>query len=156
MPSRVCAGFAAARIGKWGTRDRHADYPRQDSPIESLSLPKVIADIALSERGLTLVTGTTGSGKSTTLAAMIDLINSSCQTKILTSRIRSSTFTPPRNLLSRRSEVEPIPRLSRQALRQALRQDPDVILIGELRDVETLRIALHAADTGHQVFSHRA
>jgi twitching motility protein PilT len=122
-------------------------------PFESLNLPKVIADIALSGRGLTLVTGTTGSGKSTTLAAMIDLINTSCLTKILTIEDPIEYVHTPKKAFITQIEVGTDTPSFGQALRQALRQDPDVILIGELRDVESLRIALHAADTGHQVFS---
>jgi len=121
--------------------------------LESLNLPKVIADIALSQRGLTLVTGTTGSGKSTTLAAMIDLINASNQTKILTIEDPIEyVHTPKKSFITQIGVGIDTPSFG-QALRQALRQDPDIILIGELRDVESLRIALHAADTGHQVFS---
>lgn len=122
-------------------------------PVDSLNLPKVIRDIALSRRGLTLVTGTTGSGKSTTLAAMIDLINSSFQTKILTIEDPIEYIHSHKKALVTQIEVGIDTPSFSQALRQALRQDPDVILIGELRDVESLRIALHAADTGHQVFS---
>jgi len=122
-------------------------------PVESLHLPKVIRDIALSQRGLTLVTGTTGSGKSTTLAAMIDLINNSHHTKILTIEDPIEYVHTPKTALLTPLEVGVDTPSFEQALRQALRQDPDVILVGELRDVESLRIALHAADTGHQVFS---
>jgi twitching motility protein PilT len=120
---------------------------------ESLNLPKVIADIALSQRGLTLVTGTTGSGKSTTLAAMIDMINTSYRTKILTIEDPIEYVHIHKNAFITQIEVGIDTPSFGQALRQALRQDPDVILVGELRDVESLRIALHAADTGHQVFS---
>jgi len=122
-------------------------------PVDSLNLPKVISDIALSQRGLTLVTGTTGSGKSTTLAAMIDLINSTHHTKLLTIEDPIEYTHIPKNALITQIEVGTDTPSFGQALRQALRQDPDVILIGELRDIESLRIALHAADTGHQVFS---
>jgi twitching motility protein PilT len=120
--------------------------------IDSLNLPNVIHDVALSGRGLTLVTGTTGSGKSTTLAAMIDLINQTNRVKIITIEDPVEYIHPSKKALVSQIQVGTDTPSFDQALRQALRQDPDVILIGELRDVETLRIALRAADTGHQVF----
>jgi len=121
--------------------------------IADLNLPKVIQDIALARRGLTLVTGTTGSGKSTTLAAMIDLINATYRTKIITVEDPIEYIHVNQRALVTQIEVGLDTVSFEQALRQALRQDPDVILVGELRDMETLRIALRAADTGHQVFS---
>ena len=121
--------------------------------LDSLSLPAVVKDIAVSQRGLTLVTGTTGSGKSTTLAAMIDLINSTVRSKILTIEDPIEYYHPNKKSLISQLELGADTPSFDQALRQALRQDPDVILVGELRDVDTLRIALRAADTGHQVFS---
>ena len=110
-------------------------------------------DIALSRRGLTLVTGTTGSGKSMTLAAMIDLINNTYRTKILTIEDPVEHLHITKRALISQIEVGMDTPSFDQALRQALRQNPDVILVGELRDLETLRMALRAADTGHQVFS---
>jgi twitching motility protein PilT len=98
------------------------------------------------------VTGTTGSGKSTTLASMIDLINTNFRTKIITVEDPVEYLHTNKRALISQIEVGTDTVSFEQALRQALRQDPDVILIGELRDVETLRIALRAADTGHQVF----
>ena len=121
--------------------------------IESLNLPKVVHDIALARRGLTLVTGTTGSGKSTTLASMIDLINTNYRCKIITIEDPVEYLHENKKSLISQMEVGGDTTSFDQALRQALRQDPDVILIGEMRDVETLRMALRAADTGHQVFS---
>ncbi len=121
--------------------------------IEELNLPLVIHDVALSQRGLTLLTGTTGSGKSTTLAAMIDLINSNLRLKIITIEDPVEYVHTNKKSMICQLEVGSDTPSFEQALRQALRQDPDVILVGELRDVETLRIALRAADTGHQVFS---
>ncbi len=109
--------------------------------IEALKLPKVLRDIALSRRGLTLVTGTTGSGKSTTLAAMIDLINENYRTKIITVEDPIEYVHPCKKALVTQIEVGSDTSSFDQALRQALRQDPDVILVGELRDVETLRTA---------------
>ncbi len=121
--------------------------------LAELHLPDVIEDIALMEQGLVLVTGTTGSGKSTTLAAMIDLINRSRRKKIISIEDPVEYVHQNHKSLVAQLELGSDTPSFEQALRQALRQDPDVILIGELRDVETLRMALRAADTGHQVFA---
>jgi twitching motility protein PilT len=121
--------------------------------IDQLHLPQVVSEIAMSGRGLTLVTGTTGSGKSTTLAAMIDLINQSHASKIITIEDPVEYLHVPKMALIAQLEVGTDTPSFEQALRQSLRQDPDVVLVGELRDMDTLRIALRAADTGHQVFS---
>jgi twitching motility protein PilT len=121
--------------------------------IEELQLPPVLKDIALSHRGLTLVTGTTGSGKSTTLAAMIDLINNSYRCKIITIEDPVEFLHINQKALISQVEVGLDTPAFEHGLRQALRQDPDVILVGELRDSETMRMALRAADTGHQVFA---
>jgi twitching motility protein PilT len=121
--------------------------------VAELNPPPVINDIALSGRGLTLVTGTTGSGKSTTLAAMMNLINHHHTSKIITIEDPVEYLYTPKLALIAQLEVGTDTPSFEQALRQSLRQDPDVVLVGELRDMETLRIALRAADTGHQVFS---
>jgi twitching motility protein PilT len=121
--------------------------------IAELHLPPVIGDIAQSHRGLTLVTGTTGSGKSTTLAAMIDLLNNTRAAKIITIEDPVEYTHVSKHALIAQLEVGTDTTSFEQALRQSLRQDPDVVLVGELRDMDTLRIALRAADTGHQVMS---
>ena len=121
--------------------------------INELHLPGVIGEIALNGRGLTLVTGTTGSGKSTTLASMIELMNTTESMKIITIEDPVEYLYTPKHALIAQLEVGSDTPSFEQALRQALRQDPDVVLVGELRDMDTLRIALRAADTGHQVLS---
>jgi len=121
--------------------------------IADLHLPEIVTDIAKAERGLTLVTGTTGSGKSTTLAAMLDLINQGPARKIITIEDPVEYLHTCKHAVIAQLEVGSDTPSFEQALRQAMRQDPDVILVGELRDADTLRIALRAADTGHQVFS---
>ena len=121
--------------------------------IEELHLPAVLRDITLSLRGLTLLTGTTGSGKSTTLAAMVDLLNDSFRCKIITIEDPVEyVHTSQKAMISQLEVGQDTPSFE-QGLRQALREDPDVILVGELRDSETMRMALRAADTGHQVFA---
>jgi twitching motility protein PilT len=145
---RCNAFLTMGRLGMT-MRTIKADIPNLDA----LNLPSTVMDIALSQRGLTLVTGTTGSGKSTTLAAMIDLINTNYGLKILTVEDPIEYIHGDKQSLVEQIEVGSDTISFEQALRQALRQDPDVILIGELRDVETLRMALRAADTGHQVFA---
>ena len=121
--------------------------------IDDLNLPKVVHDIALSRRGLTLLTGTTGSGKSTTLAAMVNLVNETHAAKIITIEDPIEYLHESKKSLISQLEVGADTPSFDRALRGALRQDPDIVLVGELRDVETLRMALRAADTGHQVFS---
>jgi twitching motility protein PilT len=121
--------------------------------LEELDLPPVLRDITLSHRGITLLTGTTGSGKSTTLAAMIDLINNSYRCKIITIEDPVEYMHANQKAMISQVEVGQDTPSFEHGLRQALRQDPDVILVGELRDTETMRMALRAADTGHQVFA---
>jgi twitching motility protein PilT len=121
--------------------------------IPELHLPGIVGNIANAQRGLTLVTGTTGSGKSTTLAAMIDLINQQRSCKIITIEDPVEYLHSAKHAVISQLELGSDTPSFEQALRQSLRQDPDVVLVGELRDSDTLRIALRAADTGHQVFS---
>ena len=121
--------------------------------VEELNLPKVVEKIADEERGLVLVTGTTGSGKSTTLAAMIDWINSRKTKHIITIEDPIEyLFRDKKSIISQREiGMDAVDFAS--ALRSALRQDPDVILVGEMRDFETIETALTAAETGHLVLS---
>ena len=121
--------------------------------IEELGLPSVLLEIAEERQGLVLVTGTTGSGKSTTLAAMIDLVNRTKRTRIITVEDPIEfVHTSEKSLIAQR-ELRRDATGFHAALREALRQDPDTILVGELRDVETMTTALQAADTGHKVYS---
>lgn len=120
---------------------------------EELYLPGVLKKIALEERGLVLVTGTTGSGKSTTLAAMIDFINSSKTCNIITIEDPIEYLHRDKRSIVNQREVGSDTESFGKALRSALRQDPDVILVGEMRDFETIQTALVAAETGHLVFS---
>ena len=127
--------------------------PAEVPTIDSLGLPPVLKTIASSERGLVLVTGATGSGKSSTLAAMIDHINRNESLHILS--IEDPIEFLHKNIKSSISqrEIGTDTASFNVALRAALRQDPDVILVGEMRDTETIDIALKAAETGHLVFS---
>jgi twitching motility protein PilT len=120
---------------------------------ESLNLPKAVLDLANNTRGIVLVTGATGSGKSTTLAAMIDYINTQQAFHIITVEDPIEyAFRDKRSVLNQREIGFDTMSFSR-ALRAALRQDPDVILVGEMRDFETAEIAMTAAETGHLVLS---
>jgi twitching motility protein PilT len=144
-----CSAFYAVGQPGMTMRSVRSTIP----PLDDLFLPTAVMDVALCRRGLTLVTGTTGSGKSTTLAAMIDLINGNYDVKVITVEDPIEYLHADKRALISQIEVGSDSGSFDRALRQALRQDPDVILIGELRDVETLRMALRAADTGHQVFA---
>jgi twitching motility protein PilT len=121
--------------------------------IEELDLPPVIRELAEEERGIVLLTGTTGSGKSTTLAAMIDHINSSRARHIVTIEDPIEFLHVDKRSVINQREVGMDTANFKAALRRVLRQDPDVILIGEMRDEETVQTALSAAETGHLVFS---
>jgi twitching motility protein PilT len=121
--------------------------------IEELDLPPVIAELAQEERGIVLLTGTTGSGKSTTLAAMIDHINSTKSRHIVTIEDPIEFLHVDKRSVINQREIGMDTATFKSALRRVLRQDPDVILIGEMRDEETVQTALSAAETGHLVFS---
>ena len=126
--------------------------PCEVQSLESLGLGEVFQRIARLPRGLVLVTGPTGSGKSTTLAAMIDDLNRHCRQHILTLEDPIEFIHRPYMALINQRQVHRDTHSFSTALRSALREDPDVILIGELRDLETIRLALTAAETGHLVF----
>jgi len=121
--------------------------------IDQLGLPEVLKTIASEERGLVLVTGTTGSGKSTTLAALVDHINSTRCAHVMTVEDPIEFLHRDNRAIINQREVSVDTRSFAQALRSALRQDPDVILVGEMRDYETIETALLASETGHLVFS---
>ncbi len=121
--------------------------------VDQLLLPKVIEKIAMEHRGLILVTGTTGSGKSTTLAAMIDYINSNRTSHIMTIEDPIEFLIRDRRSIVNQREIGVDTQSFANALRAALRQDPDVILVGEMRDFETIETAITAAETGHLVMS---
>jgi twitching motility protein PilT len=126
--------------------------PSKVLTLEQLNAPDIFKDISLTPRGIVLVTGPTGSGKSTTLAAMVDYINRNQYAHILTIEDPIEfVHTPIRSLINQR-EVHRDTHSFSNALRSALREDPDVILVGEMRDLETIRLALTAAETGHLVF----
>ena len=127
--------------------------PMRVLTIEQLLLPPVLKKIAAEERGLVLVTGTTGCGKSTTLAAMIDDINSTRTSHVMTVEDPIEFLHRDKRSIVNQREVGVDTNSFSDALRSALRQDPDVILVGEMRDFETIETALLAAETGHLVFS---
>jgi twitching motility protein PilT len=126
--------------------------PTEILTLEELGAPKIFKDISMYPRGIVLVTGPTGSGKSTTLAAMIDYVNENRPDHILTIEDPIEFVHESRRSLINQREVHRDTLGFSEALRSALREDPDVILVGEMRDLETIRLALTAAETGHLVF----
>ncbi len=127
--------------------------PARIKTIRELTLPPVLETISNEARGMILCTGTTGSGKSTTLAAMIDYINANRNEHIITVEDPIEFLHRDKKSLVNQREINVDTRGFSQALRSAMRQDPDVVLVGEMRDHETIETALHAAETGHLVLS---
>lgn len=126
--------------------------PTKIMGFQELGLPQTLADVSRKEKGLVLVTGPTGSGKSTTLAAMIDLINDELEGHILTIEDPIEFVHRSKKCLVNQREIGPHTQSFNNALRAALREDPDIVLVGEMRDLETIQLALTAAETGHLVF----
>ncbi len=130
--------------------------PNVVKSFDELGLPKICRDITKAEKGLVLVTGPTGCGKSTTLATMIDAINSNTSKHIITIEDPIEFIHQSKKCLVNQREVGAHTHSFANALRSALREDPDVILVGEMRDLETISLALTASETGHLVFRHAA
>ncbi len=150
-------GVARFRINAFQQRETTSmvcrAIPHKISTIEELSLPEVVRELAEEERGIVLLTGTTGSGKSTTLAAMIDHMNHTMSKHIVTIEDPIEFVHSDKRSAINQREVGMDTASFKRALRRVLRQDPDVILVGEMRDEETVQTALSAAETGHLVLS---
>ena len=151
------AGLARFRVNAFRQRGSVSivmrAIPYGIQTIEELNLPPVVRELAEEERGIVLLTGTTGSGKSTTLAAMIDHINSTRSRHVVTIEDPIEFLHVDKKSVINQREVGMDTTSFKHALRRVLRQDPDVILVGEMRDEETVQTALSAAETGHLVFS---
>lgn len=126
--------------------------PTKILTLEQLNMPEILTEVSCREKGLVLVTGPTGSGKSTTLAGMIDYINTNYEKHILTVEDPIEFVHRSKKSLINQREVGPHTLSFKNALKAALREDPDIILVGEMRDLETIQLALTAAETGHLVF----
>jgi len=150
------AGLARFRVNAFnqnrGAGAVFRSIPSEIKPLEELNAPKVFKDLCMLPRGLVLVTGPTGSGKSTTLAAMVDYCNNNRPDHILTIEDPIEFVHESKRSLVNQREVHRDTMGFAEALRSALREDPDIILVGEMRDLETIRLALTAAETGHLVF----
>jgi len=142
---------AFKRMGVFGTALR--TIPLSTPSIDSLSLPQVLKDICKAPQGMVLVTGPTGSGKSTSLAAMIEHLNETQPLHIVTIEDPVEFVYADKKCTINQRQLGSDVKSLHEALRRVLRQDPDVILMGEMRDMETIELAMHAAETGHLVFS---
>ena len=127
--------------------------PEKNKTLDELGMPPILKELSMKDRGLVLVTGPTGSGKSTTLAAMVDYMNDKREDHILTIEDPIEFIHQDRKCNINQREIGPHTRSFTTALRGALREDPDIILVGEMRDQETIALALTAAETGHLVLS---
>lgn len=154
--SQELAGIARFRVNIFYQRNGEAavfrTIPSKVLTFDELGLPEVLKELCLKEKGLVLVTGPTGSGKSTTLAAMIDFINKNIRGHILTIEDPIEFTHESQKSLVNQREVGPNTKSFANALKSALREDPDVILVGEMRDLETISLAITASETGHLVF----
>ncbi len=138
---------------KWGVGAVFREIPSEILTIEQLGLPPVLLKLAMLQKGLVLVTGPTGSGKSTTLAAIIDHINTHRKEHIITIEDPVEFVHKNKGCMVNHREIGTHTRSFAAALRGALREDPDIIMVGEMRDLETISLALEAATTGHLVFA---
>jgi len=149
-------GLARFRVNVFMQRKGEAavfrTIPTKILTLEQLGMPGILKQLCEKEKGLILVTGPTGSGKSTTLAAMVDYLNHTFEGHILTIEDPVEFVHESKKCLVNQRELGPHTRSFANALRAALREDPDVILVGEMRDLETIQLALTAAETGHIVF----
>ncbi len=136
-----------------GLAAAYRTIPAEIKSFEELALPDILKQLSLLERGLVLLTGPTGSGKTTTLATMVDWINHHKECHIITIEDPVEYFQSSKNSLINQRELGANTKSFSNALRAALREDPDVILLGEMRDLETISLALTAAETGHLVLS---
>ena len=137
---------------KWGIGAVFREIPSEILTAEQLGLPPVLNKLSMLHKGMVLVTGPTGSGKSTTLAAMIDFVNRNKKAHILTVEDPVEFVHKSQSCVVNHREVGLHTQSFKAALRGALREDPDIILVGEMRDLETIELALEAASTGHLVF----
>src|SRR6266571_3295118 len=158
----IDTGYAVRNVGRFrvniflalgSIRAVLRSIPSKKPKFEELGLPPVLEQLSMQRRGLVLCTGITGSGKSTTLAAMVDFINRNRNDHIITIEDPIEFMHDDINCVVSQREIGHDSTSFAVALRAALREDPDVILVGEMRDPETMSVALHAAETGHLVFS---